>query len=275
MKIALYLLLFLPVIGLSQTSSWRTQSPTNTQPTTQSKTTPITTPSRQSDNSVSSWRNQTPREINRPRTNPPVLVRDPWFDMGWNRWGMWGAPQFGWNSYLPTWYYNDWGYRQPARVYYYNDGKADTVRGKRPIYSFGLHHTSDRQMGAFFTVGNKGYFIFDFNTTYERDRSTFFPYGTIDQVDFPLISDLIKQNSFYFGAGKRMNRAGVHAMIGFANERILWRGKDDIGEITFPKSRQSFVTFKFGAMKDFKNFTLKLDYDPVVRYGQIGAGVNF
>lgn len=271
MKIALYLLLFLPILGFSQTSSWRTQPPSNTQ----SKTTTNTNPSTQSNNSISSWRNESPREFNKPRTNPTVLVRDPWFDMGWNRWGMWGAPRFGWNSYLPTWYYNDWGYRQPARVYYYNDGKVDTVRGKRPIYSFGLHHTSNRQMGAFFTIGNKGYFIFDFNTTYERDRSTFFPYGTIDQVDFPLISDLVKQNSFYLGAGKRINRFGVHAMVGFANERILWRGKDDVGEITFPKSQQNFVTFKFGAMKDFKNFTFKMDYDPVVRYGQIGAGLNF
>lgn len=271
MKNIFLLLVLVPMLSFSQTSSWRTNPPTSNSNTTSSSSSRVTT----NPPSTSTWRNSDPKEFNKPRTNNTVIVRDPWFDMGWNRWGMFGGPRFGWNSYLPTWYYNDWGYRQPARVYYYNDGKVDTVRGKRPIYSFGLHHTSNRQMGAFFTIGNRGYFIFDFNTTYERDRSTFFPYGTINQVDFPLISDLVKQNSFYLGAGKRINRFGVHAMVGIANERILWRGKDDVGEITFPKSQQSFITFKVGALKDFKNFTLKMDYDPVVRYGQIGAGLNF
>lgn len=130
-------------------------------------------------------------------------------------------------------------------------------------------------MGAFFTIGNKGYFVFDFNTTYERDRSTYFPYGTINLVDFPLISDLVKQNSFHAGLGKRIGRIGVHGMVGIANERILWRGKDDVGEITFPKSKDNFLTFKFGIMKDFKNFTTKIDYDPIVNYGQLGLGLNF
>jgi hypothetical protein len=264
------MVLLMPLFVFSQTSSWRTSPPS--QSSTQSTSRTSTT----SSNTTSNWRNSTPTEFNKPKSNQPVVVRDPWFDgWGWNRWNMWGAPTFGWNSFSPMWYFNDWGYRQPARIYYYNDGRRDTIRGKKPIMSFGLHHTTNNQMGAFFTIGNKGYFVFDFNTTYQRDRSTYFPYGTINLVDFPLISDLVKQNSFYIGAGKRINRFGVHAMVGLANERILYRGKDDVGEITFPKSKDNFVTFKFGGMKDFKNFTLKLDYDPVVKYGQFGAGINF
>ena len=262
MKNIFLLIVLIPVLSFSQTPTWRTNPPTSNPSSNSSSSPRVTT----NTPSVSTWRNSEPKEFNKPRTNNTVIVRDPWFDMGWNRWGMFGGPQFGWNSYLPTWYLNDWGYRQPARVYYYNNGKTDTIRGKRPIVSFGLHHTTNNQMGAFFTIGNKGYFVFDFNTTYKRDRSTFFPYGTINQVDFPLISDLVKENSFYFGAGKRIKRFGLHAMVGFANEKVLWRGKDDIGEITFPKSQQRFVTFKIGVLKDIKNFTFKGDYDPVINY---------
>lgn len=274
MKNLLFLLLLIPVLSFSQTSSWRNNPPTSNSNSSSSSSPRVST----NTPSVSTWRNSEPKEFNKPRTNNTVIVRDPWFDMGWNRWNRWdrwGGPQFGWNNYAPTWYLNDWGYRQPARVYYYNDGKTDTIKGKRPIYSFGLHHTTNNQMGMFFTVGNKGYFIFDFNTTYKRDRSTFFPYGTIDQVDFPLISDLVKENSFYVGAGKRINRFGFHVMVGLGNERVFWRGKDNVGVITFPKSQQKFVTFKFGTLRDFKNFTLKADYDPVINYGQFGVGLNF
>jgi hypothetical protein len=269
MRKLLFLFLIFPTMLFSQVSSWRTP-PTTT--TTTTKTTTTT--------STSSWRSSTPTEFNRPVQSRPtqnVIVGNPGFTggFGWNRWNMWGAPTFGWNTWSPMWYMNDFGYRQPARVYYYGDGRRDTVRGKKPIISFGLHHTSNKQMGAFFTMGNKGYFVMDFNTTYQRDRSTYFPYGTIDRVDFPLISDLTKQWSVYAGAGKRIGRVGVHAMIGYANERVLWRGRDQVGEITFPKSNQNFMTFKFGAIKDFNNLTLKMDYDPVIKYGQLGLGVNF
>lgn len=273
LKNIIVLLFLLPSVVFSQTSSWRTNPPQKSSTETSKPSATTTTT-----NNVSSWRNSTPQEFNRPNTrvNQPVIIHEPWFGgFGWNRWNMWGAPTFGWNSYSPMWYFNDWGYRQPARIYYYNDGRRDTVKGKKPVISFGLHHTTDNQMGAFFTIGNKGYFVFDFNTTYHRDRSTFFPYGTINLIDFPLISDLVKQNSLYLGLGKRIGRYGIHGMIGSARERILYRGKDDIGEITFPKSKDNFVTFKFGAIRDFKNISLKVDYDPVIKYGQLGLGVNF
>ena len=271
MKKFIFSTIFILTISISlfsQTSSWRTSPPSNNSNSSSSKTTSTT-------NEVSTWRNSSPSEFNKPRTNQVVTVHEPWFDMGWNRWNRWGVPTFGWNSFMPSWYYNDWGYRQPSRIYFLDNGKRDTVKGKKPIISFGIQHTTNKQMGLFFTIGNKGYFVFDFNTTYERDRSTYFPYGTINLVDFPLISDLVKQNSFYIGAGKRLGRLGIHVMVGHASERVLWRGKDDVGEITFPKSQNNFLTFKGGLMKDFKNLTLKMDYDPIIKYGQIGVGLNF
>jgi hypothetical protein len=276
MKNLLFLLAFIPTLAFSQVSNWRSNPPTP------QRSTPSIQQSIPQRNDVSSWRNESPKEFNRPaRTRPGsnIIVRDPWgwnnWGWGWNRWDMWGAPAFGWNFWQPSWYWNDWGYRQPARIYVYGDGKRDTVRGKKPIISFGLHKTTDDQFGGFFTIGNKGYFVMDFNSTFEIDRSTYFPYGTIDRVDFPLINDLVKKRSVYLGAGKRFKRTGVHAMFGFGNERVLFRGRDRVGEITFPKSNTQFTSIKFGALHDFKNFTLKFDTDPIRGYSQFGVGLNF
>jgi len=267
-KVLILFFVLLSINTHSQTSSWRTTSPSSNSQISSSKSQSIT-------NTTSSWRNTSPTEFNKPKTNTTIIIREPVFGLGWNRWDMWGAPTFGWNSYSPMWYWNDWGYRQPARVYYFDDGRKDTIKGQKPIISFGFHHTTNKQMGAFFTIGSKGYFVFDFNTTYERDRSTYFPYGSINLVDFPLISDLVKQNSFYLGVGKRIGRLGIHGLVGLGNEKILYRGKDDVGEITFPKSKDNFLTFKFGVIKDLKNISIKTDFDPIMNYGQLGLGLNF
>jgi hypothetical protein len=274
MKKLLFILLILPLLTFGQASSWRTNPPTP------QRSTPSVQPSTPQRNDVSRWRNELPREFNRPtRTRPGsnVIVRDPWGwnNWGWNRWDMWGAPVFGWNYWSPMWYQNDWGYRQPARVYVYDNGKRDTIRGKKPIISFGIQKTTDEQIGGFFTIGNKAYFITEYNTTFERDNSTFFPYGNITQVDFPMVNDLVERRSFYVGVGKRIKRTGIHMMIGSVTEDVKWRGKDDIGYITFPKYVDRFTTVKVGALHDYKNFTIKLDYDPVVNNGTFGVGVNF
>jgi hypothetical protein len=188
---------------------------------------------------------------------------------------MWGAPAFGWNYWNQGFYFNDWGYRQPARVYIYDNGKQDTIRGKKPIISFGIQTTGGNQIGGFFTIGNKAYFIAEYNSTFERDNSTFFKYGNITQVDFPMVSDLVEQRSFYVGVGKRIKRTGIHMMIGSVVEDVKWRGKDDLGYITFPKYRDRFTTVKVGALHDYKNFTIKFDYDPIINNGTFGLGMNF
>jgi hypothetical protein len=276
MKKLLFILLILPLLTFGQTSTWRNNPPTP------QKSTPSVQPSIPQRNDVSRWRNESPKELNRStRTRPGsnIIVGDPWLmnNWGWglNRWDMLGAPGFGWNFWQPSWYWNDWGYRQPARVYVYDNGKRDTIRGKKPIISFGIQKTTDDQIGGFFTVGNKAYFIAEYNTTFERDNSTFFEYGNITQVDFPMVNDLVERRSFYVGVGKRIKRTGVHMMIGSVTEDVKWRGKDDFGYITFPKYIDRFTTVKVGALHDYKNFTIKLDYDPVINNGTIGLGVNF
>jgi hypothetical protein len=280
MKNILFLFALLPTLAFSQVSNWRTTPPQQSQPQ-QRVETPRVQPSAPQRNDVSNWRNQPPsRGYDRPiRTRPGsnIIVRDPWLmnNFGWNRWDMWGAPTFGWNFWNPGFYLNDWGYRQPARVYVYDNGKMDTIKGKRPIISFGIQKTGGNQIGGFFTMGNKAYFIAEYNSTFERDNSTFFPYGNITQVDFPMVSDLVEQRSFYFGIGKRIKRTGVHFMIGTVSEDVKWRGRDDLGYITFPKYLDRFTTIKVGALHDFKNLTIKFDYDPVINNKTFGLGVNF
>lgn len=278
MKNLFLIFAMVPMLVIGQVSNWRTNPPQ--QQSTPQRSTPSIQPSTPQRNDVSSWRTTPPRNDNRqinPR-NSNIIVRDPyWNNWGWglNRWNMWGAPGFGWNFWQPSWYWNDWGYRQPARIYVYENGKRDTIRGKKPIISFGIQKTTDKQIGGFFTIGNKAYFITEYNSSYERDNSTFFPYGNITQVDFPMVNDLVQKNSFYIGAGKRIKRTGVHVMIGTVNENVKWRGKDAIGFITFPKYKDRFTTLKIGAIHDYKNFTIKLDYDPIISNGTFGLGVNF
>ncbi len=273
MKKLLLFLLLIPILSFSQVSSWRggTSVPRVSSQSIQSQR-----------SSISSWRNQSPRDFNRPQQTRPgsnIILNDPWmwnnWGWGWNRWDMWGAPMFGWNFWQPMWYQNDWGYRQPARVYVYENGKRDTIRGKKPIVNFGIQRSNEKQIGGFFTIGNKMYFIGEFNTTYDRDRSTFFPYGTITQVDFPLIDDHIRLQTYYVGLGKRIKRTGMHVMIGGVSERVRWRGRDAVGEITFPKYTDRFMSVKFGAIHDFKNLTFKIDYDPIIENSTIGLGLNF
>jgi len=275
MKNLLFLLVFIPTLTFSQVSNWRSNSPTP------QRSTPSIQPSTPQRNDVSRWRNQPPsRGYDRPlRTRPGsnIIVRDPWlmnnFGWGWNRWDMWGAPAFGWNYWNSGFYLNDWGYRQPARVYVYDNGKSDTIKGKKPVISFGIQKTTGNQVGGFFTMGNKGYFITDYNFTH--DRSTFYQYGRLDLVDFPLVDDLVKLNSFYVGFGKRIKRTGVHFMVGSVNEIVRYRGKDSDGYITFPKYSNRFTTVKVGVLHDFKNITIKFDYDPIIENSTIGLGINF
>jgi len=277
MKNLFLIFTMVPMLAIGQVSNWRTP------PSPQKQSIPQrSTPSVPQRNDVSRWRSEPSRGYDRPiRTRPGsnIIVRDPWlmnnWGWGWNRWDMWGAPSFGWNFWNPGFYFNDWGYRQPARVYYYDNGRVDTIRGKKPVVSFGIQKTNDRQIGGFFTIGNKGYFITEYNSSFERDNSTFFPNGNITQVDFPMVNDLVRRNSFYIGAGKRIKRTGIHLMIGTVSENVKWRGRDDIGFITFPKYSDRFTTLKIGALHDYKNFTIKFDYDPVITNATFGLGVNF
>lgn len=201
---------------------------------------------------------------------------------GWG-WNNWGAPMFGWDYWTPMYYWNDWGYRQPARIYVYDNGKRDTIRGKKPIMSLGIQ-TSDIQTGGFFTIGNKHYFIVEFQTNNKKDLSTFYRDITMSDArgwgDLKM-ADITKINTTYLGIGKRFKRSGIHLSLGFNSESSNYQYFDELyvlsnnGRYSFPNYRSNFTSLKLGALHDAKIVTFKGDYDLTNRRVIIGAGVNF
>jgi hypothetical protein len=268
----LILILFCTIMLYSQVSSWRQTGgsvPASSQ-TSQSTQTRVQ-PSVPQQNNVSSWRNNQPQQ-SQPDQRGRVRVQN------WNRnnqfgyyWGNWG-----WYQPMPYIWYDDYGWRQRSVIHIYEGGKRDTIRKERVYTSFGFGHTNNKQISYWGTIGDKrGYFIMDYVMTYAIDQNSYYPYGQINNVDFPLSKeDWKKESTFYVGAGKRIGKIAIHGMIGFGNEIIRWQGKDAIGGISFPKSNTSFTTYKIGLIRDFKFVTLKLDNDPIRGYTQIGIGLN-
>ena len=268
----LILILFCTIMLYSQVSTWRQTGGSVSPQTTQSA--PRVQPSvPQQQNNVSSWRNNSPQQS---QTQPDRRGRV--FVQNWNRqnqfgyyWGNWG-----WYQPMPYIWYDDFGWRQRSVIHIYENGRKDTIRKERVYNAFGFGHTTNKQSAFWGMVGGKkGYFIMDYVMTYEIDKNQYYPYGQINNVDFPLSKeDWKKESTFYVGGGKRIGKLGIHGMIGFGNEVIRWQGKDDLGGISFPKSNSSFTTFKVGIIRDLKFVTLKLDTDPIRGYTQISIGLN-
>ena len=273
MKSIITLLVLLPTLAFSQVSTWRQSGgsvPSSSQ-TSQSTQTRVQ-PSIPQQNNVSSWRNNPP-ETSRPNYN--IIARPNNWGWGGNNWG-WQWNNWGWYQPMPYIWYDDYGWRQRSVIHVYESGKRDTIRKERVYTSFGFGHTTNKQ-AAFWGIvgGKKSYFIMDYVMTYAIDQNQYYPYGQINNVDFPLSKeDWKKESTFYVGAGKRIGKIGIHGMIGFGNEVVRWQGKDAIGGISFPKSNSSFTTFKVGIIKDFKFVTLKLENDPIRGYSQISIGLN-
>ena len=267
----LILILFCTIMLYSQVSTWRQTGGSVSPQTTQSA--PSVQQSVPQQNNISSWRNNSPQQS---QTQPDRRGRV--FVQNWNRqnqfgyyWGNWG-----WYQPMPYIWYDDFGWRQRSVIHVYENGRKDTIRKERVYNAFGFGHTTNKQSAFWGMVGGKkGYFIMDYVMTYEIDKNQYYPYGQINNVDFPLSkTDWKKESTFYVGGGKRIGKLGVHGMIGFGNEVIRWQGKDDLGGISFPKSNSSFTTFKVGIIRDFKFVTLKLDTDPIRGYTQIAIGLN-
>jgi hypothetical protein len=281
MKHLITFLLLIPTLCFAQTSGWRNNSNNNGSGF-------HTNPPSNNNSGTSTWRTTPPKpSYNYTPTTPspryygtyptpynyyPHHHYDSWY--GSNNWDYWGAP-YGYHSWAPGYYYDNWGYRQPYRIYTLESGTVDTVRGETTHFSVGIQMSTDKQLGGWLTIGNRGYFIIEYNQTYERDNSMFYPSGTLAQVDFPLVEDLKKLYTFYIGVGKKFGRTGIHFMLGNAYEDVRYRGKDNVGYITFPKYTNNFITTKIGVVHDFKGITLKLDGDPILKSVYFGAGLNF
>lgn len=200
-----------------------------------------------------------------------------------NRWDLWGAPMFGYNYWHPGYWYDPFGYRQPARIYYYDNGRADTIKGKATRVSFGIQYSTNKNIGGFITVGNKGYFIADYSTFFQKDESSYYPDLTKDKVipwGDQKLEDLHSGGTLYLGAGKRFARTGFHVMLGFGRETKRYQFFDEMfilsnnGKYSILNYTDNFTTIKFGVIHDFKRASIKIDLDPIRKNTSIGLGVN-
>jgi len=264
MKTILSLIFLIPTLSFGQVSSWRNNAP-------QQK---VQSPSIPQNNGVSRWRTQTePIRPGHPVPNQPLVRR--WRATRTNPYNYFYGT-FGWYQPFPYVWYDDYGWRHRSVIRIYENGKRDTVRKEPTYYTLGLGHTNNKQASFWGAVGGrKGYFILDYTMSYDIDQNQYYPNGRINEVDFPLSkNEFIKQGTLYLGGGKRFGKLGVHGMIGFGNEVIRYQGKDALGGISFPKSNSNFTTIKFGIIRDFKFFTLKVDRDPIRNFNQISFGLN-
>ena len=273
MKTILFLVLLFPTLMFGQVSTWRTNPPQQSTPQPRVET-PKTQQSAPQRNDVSNWRNNPPQQQLQPNPDPRGRIRV----QNWNRqnqfgyyWGNWG-----WYQPYPYIWYDDLGWRQRSVIHVYESGKRDTIRKESTYTTFGFGHTNNKQVSYWGAVGGKkGYFILDYMMTYEIDQNKYYPYGNIAIADFPISdNDFKKESAIYLGAGKRINKLGIHGMIGFGREILRYQGRDAIGGISFPKSNTNFTTFKIGVIRDFNFLTIKFDVDPIRKYTQIAIGLN-
>ena len=271
--LTILLVLICAIMLNAQVSSWRQTGGSVPSQTTQ--TAPRVQPSiPQQNENVSKWRTQTApiRPGDRYDVQPLVRRYRPTIQNPYGlQYGVWG-----WYQPYPYIWYDNYGWRQRSVVRIYENGRRDTVVSTPVLFSAGIGHTNNKQMAYWGLIGGKkGYFIVDYVMTYAIDQNQYYPYGQINNVDFPLSkNDWKKESTFYVGGGKRIGKLGIHGMIGFGNEIIRWQGKDDLGGISFPKSNANFTTFKVGIIRDFKFVTLKIDTDPIRGYSQISIGLN-
>lgn len=260
-------------IETRSTGTYRTQP---SQPSTPTYNTPRSIEYSQKELERSNNRYQPVPSRNNPRYYSPGIY-------GGSRWNLWGAPMFGYSYWYPGYWYDPFGYRQPARVYYYDNGRRDTIRGKATRVSFGIQYSTNKTIGGFFTIGNKGYFIADYSTSFQKDESTYYPKLTSDKVlpwGDQKLPDLISEGTLYLGAGKRFARTGFHVMVGFGNETKKYQFFDEMlilsnnGKYSIPNYTNNFTTIKFGLIHDFKRASIKIDLDPIRKNTSFGLGVN-
>ena len=196
MKNILFLFALLPTLAFSQVSNWRTNPPQQSQPQ-QRVETPRAQPNiPQQNENVSRWRTQTePIRPGQPVPQQPLVRR--WRGNNINPYGlMWG--NWGWYQPFPYIWYDDFGWRQRSVIHIYENGRRDTIRKESIYTTFGFGYTNNKQASFWGAAGGKkGYFILDYTMSYDIDQNQYYPYGRINEVDFPLSkNEFIKQGIY-------------------------------------------------------------------------------
>lgn len=283
-------LLFFPILVFSQNNERqqkeqvRNSGTYNPPPQPQSPPRTTYTPQNSEFLQKNSIREQNRNYYNK-NNQPQVIIRDPYWNYsgwGWNRWN----PRFGWNSYYPYYWYDNWGYRNPARVYIYDNGVRDTIK-VTPIHgSVGLQYSMNNELGVWGVFGKNTYFIVDFSKSNNRGISVYYPSLTLDKVlpwQDRKLSDEINTSLFSVGVGKKINKKmGVHMSFGVGKEEKRFRYYDEMfilsnnGQYTFPNYKKNVTTIKIGTLIDAsRSISMKFDYDIIRGNISYGLGLKF
>jgi hypothetical protein len=191
-----------------------------------------------------------------------------------------GYYDYPWTRYYQ---YDAWGFRNYSRVYVIQDGKRDTVHMKPLHGSAGLQF-SKGEIGGFLSLGKKVYFLAEYQTTLEKDISTYYPDLSRERAlawGDRRLEDLTKSQVFYVGLGKRYGKTGVHLSLGLGNEKKRYQFEDEYfllsnnGRYSILNYEDNFVSYKLGVLHNYKKVTLKADIDFYRPKAMIGIGLNF
>lgn len=298
MKKIILILLLLPTVILGQTErqqkevirsgGTQPQSQPQSQPQTSS---PISRPNEYQQKTQIRTENNT-RNYNLGTTpNYNIGPRNPYnyTTPYYNRWNRWGAP-FQYRSYYDFYYFDRFGYRAPARVYYKLDNTQDTIYSKQNKIRVGLNLSNKNKIGGWFTVGRDVYFKASFNKTVYADQSTFYTNITMDVVRPWLLNnpsqnyklnDIRDEWSMYLGLGKEFKNFGANISFGFGYENEKYQYFDGTyilsnnGRYSFKNFADDFATMSVGLTHDYKSWSLSADYDPFRKDLYLGLGFNF
>lgn len=276
MKNLLVILLLLPLSVFSQTErdqklSFRDGTKRSTQTTTSESTQKTTIRKADLDSKRQTF------------NNPPVFGPNPGFyDYDRFNWIRWGAPVAGYSHFYPFYYYDRFGFRQPGRVYRYNDNRVDTVRGERQHWRLGLSYNTDNQLGGWVTYGNKRFFIVEYCSYLTNDKSSFLPNLTMDNViqwNDKRLDDIMYGGVVYVGGGFKLNKFGMYIMPGYGWDRSNFQFFDEFyilsnnGKYSFPDYSENYFTGKIGVIYDYKYLSTKVDYNPFRNNVNFGIGI--
>jgi len=284
MKNLLLLFLFLPIFGFSQTE--RDQKATmrnNTQnPTTNTQT------------RVNSSEIFQKQEIRKESQNPrqttinhqQPIYGDSWGRTRWNSWNRWGAP-YSYMNYYDWDFYDRWGYRRPARIYQYSDGKKDTIVSKKTKTRLGINFSTNNQVGGWITVGNAFYFKGQFSKIISQDRSEYYTHPDVNFYNANSVwndqrlENITKGWSLYLGVGREFKNIGVNLSLGVGRETENYQFFDEYyqlsnnGKYSFKNFVDDYVTMSLGVTHDFKFLSISGDFDPIRKTFWLGTGFNF
>lgn len=267
-------------LGLTQSEVQQKLKFRSTKTTTNRNTTQTYQIERTQKNDIRYNNNQTRPIHNR---NDRVVYGRPNHPYWFNRWGRFNHPRNGY-LYYDNWYWYDNGYRQPARIYVYPEGKRDTIIRDGNIIRLGVQYGTQNQIGGWITIGKKIFFIGEYNSSINNDQSEYYDEITMDYVSSwndVRLTDITKNRILYLGVGSMFNSFGINLSVGMSKNVVNYQFFDETmilsnnGRYSFKNYSNNNTSLKIGGLFDYKNMTIKTDYDFIMENLLIGLGVNF